>query len=212
VPQTRKRAILIASLDGSVGPPEPTHQAYRNGFDPVVCDDLFGDALPPPVAMAQALGWNGAVQRKVRGAGMLERGGERPDREMDHPSQTITAGCAGSGPRLNWVMRSNYGTGGDPADRDERMVDEPAATVAGKIGRRIAPPGHRDREGGEPQFGVETVRVTVAEAGILQSFPVDYPWQGTKTQQYRCVGDAVPPLLARAILRPLVAPTRERAA
>ena len=47
------------------------------------------------------------------------------------------------------------------------------------------------------------MRVTVQEAGILQSFPADYPWKDTKSQQYRQVGDAVPPLLAMHILRPL---------
>jgi DNA (cytosine-5)-methyltransferase 1 len=258
VPQTRKRAILIASLDGPVGPPEPTHQAYRSGFDPVICDDLFGDALPPPVSMAQALGFGLADMPAP--VAMTARGRQSGASDVLRGSSWRAAWWRTRQADDSWIMRSNYGTWGDPADpagRGERMANEPAATVTGKIGRnmwlrnntqdnsclrgldepagtiffgqrgnavdwvtrpattvcgdsRIAPPGHRDREGGEPQFGVETVRATVAEAGILQSFPADYPWQGTKTQQYRCVGDCVPPLLAMAILRPLLAATRER--
>ena len=42
-------------------------------------------------------------------------------------------------------------------------------------------------------------RLTVEECALLQDFPVGHPFQGTKGSQYRQVGNAVPPTLARVV-------------
>ena len=99
------------------------------------------------------------------------------------------------------VLVSNYGTGGDPKRRGRRAMSQPAFTITGKCGRNrwVWPDG-------------SSRNLTVEEAGVLQGFPEDYPWQGGSTSRQQQVGDTVPPPLAAAILRPLLATAGERAA
>jgi DNA (cytosine-5)-methyltransferase 1 len=100
------------------------------------------------------------------------------ERPIDEPAGTLFFGQ-----RSNWAAWT---------------VERPATTVQGDP--RLGRPGHKDRDKGERQFEVDSVRITVEEAAALQSFPAGYPWQGTKTKRFEQVGNAVPPLLAIAVL------------
>lgn len=46
-------------------------------------------------------------------------------------------------------------------------------------------------------------RLTIQEAATLQTFPADFPFEGSMWKQFAQVGNAVPPLLAEALLRTL---------
>jgi DNA (cytosine-5)-methyltransferase 1 len=56
----------------------------------------------------------------------------------------------------------------------------------------------------------DPIRITAVEAGILQSFPADYPWAGAKGQQFSQIGNAVPPRLATHPLAPHLGATLNR--
>ena len=144
---------------------------------------------------------------------------QKPDgtRQTADPS-TAPALTAKSGGQ--WVLRTSFGKPKDvprngshemdPFERPSHAVttkakdwaawvtERPATTVQGDL--RVGRPRHKDRDKGERQFDQDSVRITVQEAAILQSFPADYPWQGTKTAQFTQVGNAWCPLAAIHVL------------
>lgn len=148
VPQTRKRAVLIASRSREAKLPTPTHSRLHPSNHARVDPGTL-----PCVSMADALGWDRPwlAQRSNQNNSAT---GQRSLRRLDQPSTTITRKI------FHWVDEIN------PND-----LSEPA---------------------------------TVEHASILQSFPPGHPWQGGTIQARLQVGNAIPPLLAKAILKQVV--------
>ncbi|MFF4714415.1 DNA cytosine methyltransferase [Streptomyces eurythermus] len=237
VPQTRRRAILLASRVRTAAPPQPTHAQVAEP------ESLFGPGRARWVSMAEALGWgrtDGPVPTVCAGGGpgggpepfpsgsrktltdARDRGTWTPhpgpavlrsrregsawaarpghDRPIGRPAPTFTAEAH----RWSWSLRSN-----NQAHATVRSVQEPAGTLF--FGHRAnectwiaepATPASDDATARKTMVVPEPIKITAREAGILQSFPADYPWQGNKGQQFSQIGNAVPPRLAAHLLAP----------
>lgn len=83
------------------------------------------------------------------------------------------------------------------------MGGRPATTVVSSD--ILAGPGTSDfvKGGVSRQDRPGSVRLTIEEAAILQSYPRGYRFAGTKGKQFLQAGNSVPPLLAKAILTAL---------
>lgn len=148
VPQKRRRAVLIASLEREVGEPAPW--ARRATIADVIEPNGFDGMMP---------------------AGRSSRGQPKLFSEPA-PTQTATGNAA-------WVHVRDYAN----------VVNRPSGPGSSALIRAELP---------EQQ---DHVRVSIADMTALQTFPADYPWQGARGDMARQIGNAVPPLLAEAVLR-----------
>ena len=135
---------------------------------------------PSPTIRQQAQSWVLRSGQSVAGEGRAERG-------LGEPAVSIT----GRADLCSWGLRNNTQT-----NAAVRSLDEPAGTLFFGHPRDVVAPVPEEQGPG----GQEPVRITIQEAAALQSFPADYPWQGTKTQAFLQCGNAVPPLLAAHVL------------
>lgn len=176
VPQSRERMFLIGRVEGSQIQPERTTRDR---------------AIPVRSALASLPAWGAPgndthceaiitpakkpVLRRSPYAGMLFNGSGRP-LNLDLPSPTLPASMGGN--RTPIV--------------DQRELQREASSW-------VEDYHHHLKTGGTPVSEVPEFmrRITVEEAAALQTFPPGTYWAGPTSAQFRQIGNAVPPLLAR---------------
>ncbi|WP_417556128.1 DNA cytosine methyltransferase [Microbacterium sp.] len=164
-PSGQKQAIMEGLEQGTFipRPPFTIDTARKPGVqrdDYVSLSDRYeADAVNFTPEEAAVLQSYPVMARKVMGAGMVERHGDRPGRDIDHPAFTIRASAGGR---------------------------EPGGFV-------VAMPDGSTR------------KLEPSEAGTFQTYPTPFPFQGGRGKQFLQIGNAVPPLLAHAILSALIA-------
>lgn len=164
------------------------HVEQRRGGDRI--EEGFDPELDPSATVTtRADRWQ-LKERQAHGA----------ERSLDEPAMTITA----SADNGNFAFEREaglpeHGVVADVEDEKEWAHERPATTIAG---RALAPdPGpNANRFNGSTKSRNDGIRLSEEDGLRLQSFPGNYPVQGNRTVRWQQIGNAIPPLLARAVL------------
>lgn len=204
VPQVRKRTLIVASRVGHVPLPNPTHaKKGAEGLPPWVTlggaigevdwtvettqlpsssVEFFGERVPGIFKSMDIHVGRNPTELSLRRYDQIPPGGGRFDLpwDMQPPCwQNKKSGTTDVMGRLQW---------GEPSVTIRTEFNKP------EKGRYLHPQWEKRSRKNRVNRAL-----THYEAALIQSFPEDYLWCGTKTQIARQIGNAVPPRLAEAV-------------
>ncbi|NJQ96736.1 MAG: DNA cytosine methyltransferase [Hydrococcus sp. CSU_1_8] len=225
VPQTRERLIVRASKEQL--PPliqthakEPTITIWGERRAWIGWYEALKDIIEtlPECKLAN---WQKTrmLDREVPPLALIERSGARQQMQIrgaTTPSFTIRAMSGNIRPSINQANILISGQDGLP-----RIDTDPSFTITSEkyINRILLAGGGQatPRSGGDPAITIlansskgrilddaKCYQVSVAALARLQSFPDWYQWSDKKSVNIRAIGNAVPPLLAEAIVRSMI--------
>lgn len=174
VPQKRRRLFIVGLRTGGFVFPSPSHGPNGQYAHVPASTVVSYEPLGEPAKSPVHYAPRVSLRPNPYG-GHVFKGGGRP-LNLAVPSYTVYASAGGN--KTHWV---------DTAE--------------------IVPAYHEYLlKGGKPKEGIVpgARRLTVQESSLIQSFPADLDFAGSKSSQFRQIGDAVPPLLGKAIGSQLV--------
>ncbi len=177
VPQVRRRIILLGLKKLLPAKPQPTHRLVGEKHAP----GLFN----PPTA--------GEALRPYR------------RKEFSEPEEIVSGRWANElreiPPGMNYKALTAWAGHRNPVFEAETRFwsfllklhpERPSWTIAANPGPWVGP------------FHWSSRRLRTVEMAALQSFPSGYSFAGSRRDRVRQIGNAMPPLLAAAVLRPLL--------
>jgi DNA (cytosine-5)-methyltransferase 1 len=170
VPQKRRRLIIVGMKKGAFWFPKPTHGP--DAHLPHIASGSVIDKVSPlgEPPDCPVVYAKDPDPRRSPYAGHVYNGGGRPI-DLSAPCHTILASAGGY--KTHWI------------DTMDIAPEYSAHLMAGGAPREGTVLGAR--------------RMTLEESALIQTFPTDMWFAGSRSSQYTQVGDAVPPMLAHAL-------------